>query len=310
MGAKNAQKGILEEINRFGLYLVLKAIDSRKKGQKIAKHCSSFPSLVDMVRDLDPSSCLSGAVSFGSDFWDIISPEHRPKHLHPFRSIGSGDRRAPSTGGDLLFHIHSHREDLNFELARRMNRLLEGSVTVLEEVQGFSYLDSRDLTGFIDGTANPQSEERPEVALVGSEDPEFRDGSYVLTQRYVHNLSQWETLSDGDQEKVIGRRKKDSEELGKNEKPSTAHISRVEIEEGGEELKIVRHSLPYGKATGEAGLFFIAYAMDSRIFELMLNRMFGVSGDGLHDHLMDFTLPVSGALFFTPSLNLLKSFSK
>ncbi|HEX9758203.1 MAG TPA: Dyp-type peroxidase [Nitrospiria bacterium] len=309
MGGENAQKGILEEINRFGLFIVLKAIDPKKNGPSIARHCAKLSSLIKTVHHLDPSSGLSGAVSFGSDFWDIISPGKRPKHLHPFHSIESGERRAPRSGGDILFHIHSGREDLNFELARRMNLLLEGSVTVLEEVHGFSYLDSRDLTGFIDGTANPQGEERSNAALIGSEDPEFKDGSYVLTQRYVHNLSGWETLSEKDQEKIIGRRKKDSEELGGGEKAPTAHISRVEIEEGGEELKILRHSLPYGKAMGESGLFFLAYAKNSEIFEKMLNRMFGVSGDGVHDHLMDFSQPVSGALFFSPSLNLLKSFS-
>lgn len=181
-----------------------------------------------------------------------------------------------------------------------------GLVAVLEEVEGFSYLDSRDLTGFIDGTANPKGEERMEVALIGDEDPDFAGGSYVLAQRYVHDLEKWSRLPVAEQEMVFGRTKPDSTELGEDKKPATAHISRVEIEEDGEELKIVRHSLPYGKASGESGLFFIAYSKDARIFEKMLSRMIGTAGDGLHDHLMDFTRAVSGAIFFVPPLEVLR----
>ena len=302
----HAQKGIVEETKQHSLFLIFKVTNPKKNARGVASECAAVPSLVESVGQLDPSASLSGTVSFGSGFWDAVSPGRRPRQLHPFKPITSGGRKAPSTGGDLLFHINSKRVDLNFELGRRITMALGKSVKVVDEVEGFSYLDSRDLTGFIDGTANPKGDERAAVALIGDKDAEWRGSSYVLTQRYVHNLDKWATLSNKEQEQVIGRTKADSTELSEEEKPPTAHISRVEIEEEGEELKIVRHSMPYGKAAGEAGLFFIAYAKDARIFEKMLNRMFVPTKEGVYDHLMDYTRPVSGAIFFAPSLDQLK----
>ncbi|NIO10964.1 MAG: Dyp-type peroxidase [Deltaproteobacteria bacterium] len=206
----------------------------------------------------------------------------------------------------MLVHIISKRHDLNLELAMRIRNLLSGMVEIMDEVHGFRYLDSRDLTGFIDGTENPKGKKREGVALIGKEDPDFAGGSYVFTQRYVHNLAKWVTIPVEDQEKVIGRRKRDSKELSDKIKPPTAHISRVVIEEEGEELEIVRHSFPYG-TTSEAGLFFIAYTRDTEIPEKMLSRMMGTTGDGLHDHLMNYTQAVTGAMFFAPSLSRLKT---
>ncbi len=142
--------------------------------------------------------------------------------------------------------------------------------------------------------------------MIGDADPEFAGGSYVFTQRYVHDLKKWATVPLKEQEGAIGRRKRDSKELSDTMKPPTAHISRVVIEAGGEELEIVRHSFPYGTVS-EAGLFFIAYTNDLGIPEKMLSRMMGAAGDGRHDHLMDFTHAVSGATFFAPSLKVLRS---
>src|SRR5262249_6794869 len=161
------------------------------------------------------------------------------------------------------------------------------------------------LTGFIDGTENPKGKARAGVALIGKEDPDFAGGSFVFTQRYVHDLEKFHGTPLAEQEGTIGRRKRDSKELPDKVKPPTAHISRVLTEEGGEELEIVRHSFPYGTVS-EAGLFFIAYTKTLDTTEKMLARMFGSAGDGLHDHLMDFTRAVSGATFFAPSVKTLK----
>jgi porphyrinogen peroxidase len=183
------------------------------------------------------------------------------------------------------------------------------SVSVMDDVLGFRYLDGRDLTGFIDGTENPKGRERPDVALIGAEDPEFAGGSYVFTQRYVHDLGKWAGLSLREQEAAVGRRKRDSVELSDRQKPPSAHISRVVIEENGEELQIMRHSFPYGDLN-EAGLFFIAYTRTLEIPERMLLRMFGLAGDGVHDRLLDFTRAVRGAHFFAPPLRVLKNLGK
>jgi putative iron-dependent peroxidase len=292
------------------LFLIFRVLDPPTNAKAVAKAVASVPALVAKVSAIDPRAKLVCTVSFGSEFWDVISPGKRPAGLRPFTAIEADGRCAPSTGGDILCHILSKRHDLNFELAMRIRTQLGDTVEVMDEVHGFQYLDSRDLTGFIDGTENPKgAKDRGAVALIGKEDAAFEGGSYVFTQRYVHNLQKWATLPTKEQEKVIGRRKADSEELSERAKPPTAHISRTVIEENGEELEIVRHSFPYGTVS-EKGLFFIAYCKTLDIPEKMLRRMMGASGDGLYDHLMDFSQAVSGANFFAPSVEVLKSLGR
>ncbi len=304
----NPQSAIIPEPRQSALFLVLGVRDAVAQCQSVAGVLARVPSLTEELAALDPQAQLVSAVGIGSDLWNVVSPQRRPAGLRAFRSVLDNRRIAPATGGDILFHIVSGRHDLNFELAVKLVRELGAAVEVLEEVHGFRYLDGRDLTGFIDGTENPKGAERAAVALIGGEDADFAGGSFVFTQRYVHDLRKWTALDTRDQERVIGRRKHDSEDLG-DAKPPTAHINRVTIEEDGKELKIVRHSFPYGTVS-EAGLFFVAYCRSLDIPERMLSRMFGTAGDGMHDRLVEFTTPVSGATFFAPSLTVLKSLAK
>lgn len=304
----HSQPGILPEPSQSALFLILRVLDPANDVLAVTKLASEIPLLVKKITSIDRRAKLVCTVGFGSEFWNILAPTKRPRGLRSFQAITAAGRNAPATGGDLLFHIISKRHDLNLELARRIRGRLGPCVEVMEEVHGFRHLDSRDLTGFIDGTENPKGKGR-EVALIGKEDPDFAQGSYVFTQRYVHDLQKWATLPEPEQEKVIGRRKRDSRELSERAKPPTAHISRVVIQEAGKELEIVRHSFPYG-TTSEAGLFFIAYTKNLDIPEKMLGRMMGTSGDGLHDHLMDYTHAVSGATFFAPSLEMLRALAK
>ena len=304
------QAGILPEPSPHALFLILRIRTPAANGPAVARVAAGIPSLVATTGRLDPRASLACTVGVGSEFWDVLSPDRRPKGLRPFKAIAAGGRSAPNTGGDLLLHALSKRADLNFELAMRIMRALGDAAEVGEEVHGFRYLDSRDLTGFIDGTENPKGRTpRARAALIGDEDPVFAGGSYVFTQRYVHDLKSWAGLPRKAQERVIGRTKGKSTELSDKAKPPTAHISRVVIEEGGEELEIVRHSFPYGTVS-EHGLFFIAYTRNLDIPDTMLRRMLGASGDGLHDHLMDYTRAVSGATFFAPSLKSLKSLGR
>lgn len=304
------QPGILPEPGPHALFLILRIRTPAANGLAVARVAAGIPSLVATTGRLDPRASLACTVGVGSELWDVVSPDRRPKGLRPFRAIAAGGRSAPNTGGDLLLHMLSKRADLNFELAMRIMRGLGDAVEVSEEVHGFRYLDSRDLTGFIDGTENPKGRtSRARAALIGDEDPAFAGGSYVFTQRYVHDLKSWAGLPKKEQERVIGRTKGSSTELSAKAKPPTAHISRVVIEEGGEELEIVRHSFPYGTVS-EHGLFFIAYTRNLDIPDTMLRRMLGAGGDALHDHLMDYTRAVSGATFFAPSLKTLKSLGR
>ena len=299
------QVGIIPEPGPSALFLILRVRDPAASRAAVGKVVAQVPTYTARVAALDRRARLVCTVGVGPEFWDVLSPGKRPAGLRPFKAIDTGALRAPNTGGDLLFHILSRRHDLNFELAGRVRAALGDAALVMDEVHGFKFLDGRDLTGFIDGTENPKGKARAGVALIGKEDPGFAGGSFVFTQRYVHDLAAFAGASLAEQEGAIGRRKRDSKELADTVKPTTAHISRVVIEEDGEELEIVRHSFPYGTVS-EAGLFFIAYTKTLDTTEKMLARMYGTAGDGLHDHLMDFTRAVSGATFFAPSVKVLK----
>jgi porphyrinogen peroxidase len=304
------QAGIISEPGAHARFLILNVRNPSENGARVARVLAGVSKLVERIAGADARAKLVCTVGLGSKYWDIVSPAGRPSGLRPFRAINSGARRAPNTGGDVLLHITSQRADLNFELAMRLVGQLGGTVVVMDDVIGFRYLDSRDLTGFIDGTENPSGKNaRTAAALIGPEDRVFAGGSYVFTQRYVHDLKRWAEVPLKEQEGAIGRRKRDSKELSGKSKPPTAHISRVVIEEDGEELQIVRHSFPYGTVS-EAGLFFMAYTKSLDTTDKMLARVMGHSGDGLHDRLMDFTRAVTGATFFAPSLDILRSLAR
>ncbi len=300
------QSAILPEPSEHALFLTLRVRDRSRDGRSVVKVAARSPALTRRLAKTAARARLVSAIGLGPELWDVVSPGARPAGLRPFAAVEAGGRRAPATGGDLLLHVLSRRADLCFELAMQLRAELGDAVDVASEVQGFRYLDSRDLTGFIDGTENPKGKKRAAVALVSDKDRKFAGGSFVFTQRYVHDLAKWQGLSVGEQERVIGRRKRDSKELSQRAKPPTAHIARVVIRESGEELEIVRHSFPYG-TTSECGLFFIAYTRDLAIPEQMLRRMLGASGDAAHDRLMEFSRAVSGATFFAPSLRVLRA---
>lgn len=304
------QDGIVPEPSEHAHFAIFRVRDPAANARAVAQELAELPALVKKLERANPRAQLRCVVSFGSEFWNFLSPRARPAGFRPFRELEANGRRAPRTDGDVLLHATSKRRDLCFELLRSVRVALGDRVEVMEEVQGFRYLDERDLTGFIDGTENPKgAKTRAGVALIGAEDRAFAGGSFVFTQRYVHELAKWEPLPVPDQEKIIGRRKRDSVELSERAKPPTSHVSRVVIEEDGEELEIVRHSFPYG-SLDEAGLFFIAYNKNISTFEKMLARMVGTSGDGLHDHILDFTRAVSGAIFFAPSQKTLRALGR
>ena len=297
------QAGILPEPGPAALFVVLRVALPTLDVKHVGKVLAGVPGL---VAKSDPTARVAVNVGIGSEYWDVLSPEKRPAGLRRFRSLEVEGRAAPNTGGDILLHIISKRPDVNFDLAMQVRNQLGDRVEVMDEVAGFKYRDGRDLTGFLDGTENPKGKTRAGVALIGDEDQAFAGGSYVFTQRYVHNLAKWATVPTKEQEGVIGRRKTDSKELSDDIKPLSSHVARTVIEQDGEELKIVRHSFPYGTSS-EHGLFFIAYCRTLDIPELMMARMVGATSDGHHDRLMEFSRAVTGAHFFAPSLKTLKS---
>jgi putative iron-dependent peroxidase len=250
----------------------------------------------------EPSVTAGGAnlvVGFGADLWRRLAPADAPAELTPFTAIDGDGRHAPATQHDLWVWLHGTGDDVELDLARAVVAALAPVAVLAAEQPCFVYRDSRDLTGFVDGTQNPPVEDAVDVALV-PDGHRGAGGAFVLAQQWVHDLGAFHAQSLDAQEATIGRTKADSVEL--DDKPPTAHIARVVIEEDGEELEIYRRSTPYGRV-GELGLFFVAFSADPSRFTKMLARMFGTSGDGLHDHLTDFSRPVSGAYYFAPSLD-------
>lgn len=248
-----------------------------------------------------PAVTAGGAnivLAFGPDLWRTIRPDDAPPELRAFPEIGGVAR----TQHDLFVWIHGTGPDVMLDIARAVHERVASVATLAAEVPGFVYHDSRDLTGFVDGTENPGVEEAFEVALVP--DGPGAGGSFVITQRWRHDLTKFHSRPIPEQESVIGRTKPDSVEL--DDKPETAHISRVVIEENGEELEIYRRSVPYGTVS-EHGLFFLAFSADPARFEKMLARMFGTSDDRLSDRLTEFTTPVTGSFYFAPSMEALEN---
>lgn len=291
-----AQSAILPEAGPFALYTQLKVT---KQAAEVLAHLQSLPQIVNELNDAQPGSELTLSIAFSKQFW-VNFEQVAPAELIDFPELGEGDTHAPTSNVDVLIHCHSNRHDLHFYVLRKLLAEVSEFVEVVDETYGYRYLDSRDMTDFVDGTENPKAQQREEVAIV--KDGEFAGGSYVMVQRFIHNLPAWNRLNVAAQEKVVGRTKPDSIEL--EDVPAASHVGRVDIKEEGKGLKIVRHSLPYGSASGEHGLLFIAYCNNRHNFDAMLESMYGVT-DGKTDQLLRFTKAVTGAYFFAPSTSML-----
>ncbi|MFD8972754.1 Dyp-type peroxidase [Streptomyces sp. NPDC059593] len=254
-----------------------------------------------------PESALRCVVGVGSDAWDRLVGDPRPRDLHPFPPLSGPRHRAPATPGDLLFHLRARRMDLCFELARLILDRLAGAVTVVDEVHGFTYFDERDLLGFVDGSENPTGEAAADAVRIGDEDPEFRGGSYVVVQKYLHDMRAWESLAVEEQERVIGRTKQANVELPDGVKPADSHVAlNTVVDDDGAEQQILRQNMPFGQiGSGEMGTYFIGYARTPAVTERMLRNMFLGDPPGNTDRILDFSRAVTGCLFFVPSADLL-----
>jgi putative iron-dependent peroxidase len=247
-------------------------------------------------------------VGFGAAVWQRLSASP-PEGLAPFSAIdGVHGHRAPSTQHDLWVWIHGTGTDVVLDTALAVAGALAPVATLADETECFVYHDSRDLTGFVDGTENPGTSDAADVALIADGEP-GAGGSHVIAQRWVHDLDSFNELDVDAQQAVIGRTKPDSVALPRAVRPVDAHIMRAELlDDAGDERQIYRRSVPCGNV-GERGLYFLGFSCDRDRFDGMLARMFGTSGDGIHDHLLDFSQAVTGSYYFAPSLDDLDAIS-
>ena len=297
-------------LTNAAIFLVLTINSGDENRALVLSLCADLSGLLRSVgfRALEGSlSCIMG---FGSDAWDLLFDSPHPAELHPFREIRSGPRHAVSTPGDLVFHIRAKRMDLCFELAAQILARLNGAVITADEVHGFRYFDQRDLLGFVDGTENPIGSAAADTVFIGDEDPAFAGGSYVIVQKYLHNLDAWNKLSTEAQEKIIGRTKVSDIELDDSVKPTSAHNALTTIEENGREIKILRDNMPFGRpGQGEFGTYFIGYSRSPHTIEQMLENMFIGRPPGNYDRILDFSTAVTGSLFFIPTTTFLDNVS-
>src|SRR6266436_2595934 len=307
-GVRALAQSVAAPLTRAAIFLVLTINPGPEHRETVRAFCGDLAALLRAVEFRDIEGGLSCVMGFGSDAWDRLFGAPRPAELHPFREIRVGERHAVATPGDLLFHIRAKRMDLCFELATQIMARIGDAVSTVDEVHGFRYFDERDLLGFVDGTENPRGEAVLDVALVGDEDPTFAGGSYVIVQKYLHDLDGWNALSTEAQERIIGRSKLSDIELDDSIKPTSAHSELTTIVEDGKEIKILRDNMPFGRpAHGEVGTYFIGYSRSPRTIELMLENMFIGLPPGNYDRLLDFSTAVTGNLFFVPTATFLEN---
>src|ERR1700734_3675364 len=299
-------QNVVGPLTRSAIFLVLCAQQDEDAYSRLRDFCAGLSGLIRAVEFRDVEAGLTCVAGFGSDAWDKLFGAPRPAELHPFRRICSGGRDAVSTPGDIFFHIRAKRMDLCFELAMQIMESIGDVVSVADEVHGFRYFDDRDVMGFVDGTENPRADAAREAAIVGNEDSAFAGGSYVIVQKYLHDMKAWNALPVEMQERIIGRRKLSDIELKDADKPAYAHNALTSIEENGKELKILRDNMPFGRpGHGEFGTYFIGYSRTPRITETMLQNMFVGKPPGNYDRLLDYSRPATGSLFFVPSSTFL-----
>jgi putative iron-dependent peroxidase len=254
-----------------------------------------------------PGAGMACVAGIGSSGWDRLFSGPRPAELHPFCELTGTVHSAPSTPGDLLFHVRQERMDLCFEFVTQAMSQLAGAVNVVDEVHGFRYFDERDLLGFVDGTENPVGAAAGTAALVGEADPGFAGGSYVIVQKYLHDMAAWNALTTGDQEKAIGRYKLSDIEMPDGVKPANSHVALNTIEgPDGTQRQILRANMPFGEVgRGEFGTYYAGYSATPSVTEQMLARMFTGDPPGNYDRILDFSTAVTGCLFFAPSADFL-----
>jgi putative iron-dependent peroxidase len=307
-GIRVAAQPVAATLTRAAIFLVVTINPGLENRASLRSFCGDLPALLRAVGFRNLEAGLSCVLGFGSDAWDRLFGSPRPAKLHPFREIRAGTRHAVSTPGDLLFHIRAKHMDLCFELATQIMARLGDAVSPVDEVHGFRYFDARDLLGFVDGTENPTGDAVIDALLVGEEDAAFACGSYVIVQKYLHDLAGWNALSTEAQERIIGRTKVSDIELDDAVKPTSAHNALTTIVEDGKEIKILRDNMPFGSAAqGEFGTYFIGYSRSPATIELMLDNMFIGRPPGNYDRLLDFSRAVTGNLFFAPSATFLEN---
>ncbi len=298
-------QAVLTPLTEAAIFLVL-TVEAGAE-QEIRDALADVSGLKRSVGFRIPEGELTCVTGLGSELWDRLFGSPRPAGLHPFRGFAGARHTAPATPGDLLFHIRAHHFDLCFELAQRLTTRLLGHAAVVDEVHGFRSFDERDLLGFVDGTENPEGAAASDAVVIGDEDPSFAGGSYVVVQKYLHDLDAWDALPVEAQEHAIGRTKLSDIEFPDDDKAPNSHlVLNTIVDDDGTEHQITRFNMPFGEVgKREFGTYFIGYARAPDVIERMLTNMFIGKPPGTYDRILDFSRALTGNLFFVPSADFL-----
>lgn len=248
---------------------------------------------------------VAHVLALGPSLWATLARAQMPLGLTDFQPINGPKAHAPATQRDIFVWLHGQSRDDIFDAAMAVDHALRDAAQCTLDLPGFTYHDSRDMTGFVDGTANPKDVAARKVAALIPDGQVGAGGAFVFSQRYIHNLDAFNVLPVHEQERVFGRTKPDSIELEGDAMPADSHVSRTDLKIDGVGQKMYRRSMPYGSA-GEHGLYFLAFTCEPSRFEVVLNSMYGLTGDGVTDHLMQFSKAVTGSYWFAPSEEDLK----
>jgi putative iron-dependent peroxidase len=276
-------------------------------------HAQGDPlTLVQLMASLGEPRMTTGGVNlvvgFRPSLWKRVAPEEAPVGVTDFEKDvrGVDGYTMPAAQHDLWVWVAGHAYHTVFDVTREAIATLAPVAQLSTEVAGWTYKESRDLTGFIDGTENPSLSEAPEVVLI-PDGSVGAGGSVVLVQQWLHDVAAFEAIAVEEQERVIGRTKQTSTELAEEVRGSASHVSRTTIEERGVEQHIFRRNTPFGIATTH-GTMFIGFSCDQQRLSRMLARMAGAE-DGIRDALTRYTTAVSGAYYFVPSVEALRQFA-
>ncbi|NUP46933.1 MAG: Dyp-type peroxidase [Catenulispora sp.] len=297
----NSSQPVTGELTTAAVFLTLTIDDGGEA--TVRDVLADLSGLARSVSYRVPGPDLMAVTGIGATAWDRLfgGGAPRPAHLHPFAELRGPRHHAPSTPGDLLLHLRATEFGPCWELARLIMARLEGAARVVDEVHGFGYFDRRDLLGFVDGTENPTGDDARAAAL--DED----GGSYVIVQKYLHDMAAWNRLTTEQQERVIGRTKLDDVELSDADQAPDAHVALNQVTgPDGAQRQIVRMNMPFGSlANGESGTYFIGYAADPAVTEQMLRNMFLGAPPGNTDRILEFSTAVTGGLFYVPPISFL-----
>lgn len=299
------QNAILTDGRPFADFITLSLRDEADQEEKFLPLLKQLPNLIATVNNADPTCQIEWLVAFSDPAWGKLFQQEKPLALVPFTEMEQANRHFPATAGDIFIYVKSERMDLNFRIAKGVADLFAPIAKVVEDTQGYQYLGDRDMIDFVDGTENPVDQGRSDAVLIGNEDPNYRGGSYITLQRYVHDLNKWNDLAVSQQEQVIGRSKEDNVEFSGAKKAPFAHINKGKAtDEQGKEIPMYRQNMPYGNAI-EHGSVFIGFAKSPEVINIAMRKMIFADEQGHYDHLLNYTRAVTGCIFFVPPADFL-----